>query len=299
MATNNILQFGASSTSILSQSAYNTDADRTYGNGYSTGVARSALVNKVLLQTSTMSSALAQFIVNKAVANVNDTDSVSTVEGNIEAAITAMINATAATQGGNNVFTGANSFVSSGAKIKSTDNTHYVTLSNTGTSDVTVDVSTLTSANRIAIMTSVASTSGTSIDFTGIPSWAKRITFIASGISTSGTSNTIIQLGSTTIQTSGYKGAAWTGTGGAANNSIGFLTQSTATATDVRHFTFTFVNISGNTWVGSLAGGYETVYILVGGGSVTLSGVLDRLRFTTVNGTDQFDAGTVNVIYEG
>jgi hypothetical protein len=35
------------------------------------------------------------------------------------------------------------------------------------------------------------------------------------------------------------------------------------------------------------------------GGTVTLSGTLDRVRITTVNGTDTFDAGTVNILYEG
>ena len=35
------------------------------------------------------------------------------------------------------------------------------------------------------------------------------------------------------------------------------------------------------------------------GGSVTLGGTLDRLRITTVNGTDAYDAGTVNILYEG
>jgi hypothetical protein len=34
-------------------------------------------------------------------------------------------------------------------------------------------------------------------------------------------------------------------------------------------------------------------------GHVSLSGALDRIRLTTVNGTDTFDAGSVNIIYEG
>lgn len=60
----------------------------------------------------------------------------------------------------------------------------------------------------------------------------------------------------------------------------------------------TLIRIQGNTWVASLSGGYETIYIAVGGGSVTLSGVLDRVRITTANGTDTFDTGTVNIMYE-
>jgi hypothetical protein len=33
-------------------------------------------------------------------------------------------------------------------------------------------------------------------------------------------------------------------------------------------------------------------------GSKTLSGTLDRVRITTVNGTDTFDAGSINIMYE-
>ena len=33
-------------------------------------------------------------------------------------------------------------------------------------------------------------------------------------------------------------------------------------------------------------------------GRVTLSGALDRVRVTTVNGTDTFDAGSINILYE-
>ena len=43
--------------------------------------------------------------------------------------------------------------------------------------------------------TAVASTSGTSVDFTSIPSWVKRITVMFNGVSTSGTSNPLVQLG--------------------------------------------------------------------------------------------------------
>ena len=54
--------------------------------------------------------------------------------------------------------------------------------------------------------TAQASTSGTAIDFTGIPSWAKRITVMFNGVSTNGTSNPQIQLGSGSPTTSGYTG---------------------------------------------------------------------------------------------
>lgn len=38
---------------------------------------------------------------------------------------------------------------------------------------------------------------------------------------------------------------------------------------------------------------------LFGSGNVSLSGALTQVRITTVNGTDTFDAGTINISYEG
>jgi len=87
--TNNILQFDSNQINVLSQSSYATDADRLNGNAYSTGQARSALVNKALLQTSTMSAALAQFIVDNSGANVNDSDSITTIKNNLLTAVEA------------------------------------------------------------------------------------------------------------------------------------------------------------------------------------------------------------------
>lgn len=79
----------------------------------------------------------------------------------------------------------------------------------------------------------------------------------------------------------------------------GFRCVSSNLAADIKHIIMTLIRIEGNTWVASLSGGYENSgAIAVGGGSVTLSGVLDRVRITTVNGTDTFDTGTVNIMYE-
>jgi hypothetical protein len=59
------------------------------------------------------------------------------------------------------------------------------------------------------------------------------------------------------------------------------------------------VNVSGNIWVAYHAGKISTTNIVSGGGSKTLSDTLDRVRLTTVGGTDTFDAGSVNIMYEG
>ena len=144
--------------------------------------------------------------------------------------------------------------------------------------------------------TAVNSTSGTSIDFTGIPSWAKRITVMFNGVSTNGNSFTIIQLGTSSgITTSGYLGTT-------SNLSLttGIPTTANASASEFRHGITSIVNMGGNDWIaGSTYGLSGATASYVGGGSVTLSGVLNRLRITTVNGTDTFDAGSINIMYEG
>ena len=148
--------------------------------------------------------------------------------------------------------------------------------------------------------------SGTSIDFTGIPSWAKRITVMLSGVSTNGTSTILIQLGdSGGIETTGYLShtgfAGGTNSAGGASSTAGFIVfGSSAANIFYGHATFT---LSGsNLWVGSHIFGLNATtipYSVQGGGNKTLSDTLDRVRITTVNGTDAFDAGTINIMYEG
>lgn len=152
--------------------------------------------------------------------------------------------------------------------------------------------------------TAQATTSGTAKDFTGIPSWAKRITITLSGVSTSGTSLLLVQIGDGSVATTGYdSGASIGGTGVVSTTSTaGFIFEAAGGggAATSRHGVVTLHNVSGNTWVSSNVGSYGTygVAFILGAGSKTLSGVLDRIRLTTVNGTDTFDAGSVNILYE-
>jgi hypothetical protein len=150
--------------------------------------------------------------------------------------------------------------------------------------------------------TAQASTSGTSIDFTSIPSWVKRITVMFRGVSTNGTSNPLFQLGAGSVQTSGYlsaSGVISTGnTTNAANYTTGFGLTS-GDASNVIHGSCTFSLMGSNIWVWSMTmGASNSTNPFYGGGSVSLSGTLDRVRITTVNGTDAFDAGSINILYE-
>jgi hypothetical protein len=151
--------------------------------------------------------------------------------------------------------------------------------------------------------TEVASTSGTSIDFTGIPSSVKQITVIFKGVSTSGTSAHIIRLGTSSgfVSTGYLSGGVYTGTGtGSGNRTDGLLLDGNGTASTVLlHGHSVLTNISGNSWVQSFVMGQsDSAYSVFGGGSITLSSALTQLRFTMANGTDTFDAGSINIMYE-
>lgn len=154
--------------------------------------------------------------------------------------------------------------------------------------------------------TAVASTSGTSIDFTSIPSWVRRVTVMFSGVSTSGSSAVQIQIGSGSVTTSGYISrsgfAGSTNAAGSGSLSSGHGIDGTGTGAGwLRYGSCRIENISGNGWIFSHSMGLESSgapYLLAGGGNVTLGGTLDRVRITTVNGTDTFDAGSINILYE-
>ena len=152
----------------------------------------------------------------------------------------------------------------------------------------------------ITTMTSQVSTAGTSITFTGIPSWAKRVTVMFNGVSTNGTSVPLVQLGdSGGIENTGYtSNAENSGASGGAAYTTGFGLERVSVATMSRRGIGQIVNVEGNTWVWSCQN-YEGTSFAWSNGLKTLSATLDRVRITTVNGTDTFDAGSINVMYEG
>jgi hypothetical protein len=150
--------------------------------------------------------------------------------------------------------------------------------------------------------TAVASTSGTSIDFTGIPAGVRRITVMFNATSKSGTADLLIQSGSGSIENTGYVSTA-----SFINDAVAIVTAtSTAgyrlTANTVNASTFygfvTLVNVTGNTWVESGGLNNSTTVIYQSAGGKTFSGVIDRVRITTTNGTDTFDLGSINILYE-
>jgi hypothetical protein len=152
----------------------------------------------------------------------------------------------------------------------------------------------------IVLGTAQASTSGTSIDFTGIPSWVERITVMFNGVSTNGTSNPIVQIGAGSFTTTGYaSGSIESGnTRAAYTGGFGILSGN---ASNLIYGQMVLTNISTTAWVSTLNSVFDqggVYYSVTGAGSISLGGTLDRVRITTVNGAPVFDAGTINILYE-
>ena len=169
---------------------------------------------------------------------------------------------------------------------------------------VTIDGSASVTINSGAVLginsgTAVASTSGTSIDFTSIPSYVKRITVMFSGVSTSGTSHILVQLGAGSVTSTGYisTGQYNITTVGNVSSTAGFIVWN-----DLASYTFSgsmkIQTLGSNIWVSDHTFKVATNQTGFGGGDITLGGTLDRLRITTVSGTPTFDAGTINILYE-
>jgi hypothetical protein len=190
-----------------------------------------------------------------------------------------------------------------GAGVGTTDTQTLTnkTLTSPAVNSPTIGGTPVMGASVITSGTAVASTSGTSIDFTSIPSWVKRITVLFNSVSTSGSSHLLVQIGAGSVTTSGYAVSTGTAINSGtttfyASSTAGFLIFN-GNAANIFNGTSTIFNVSSNTWTNThVIGGTDASRH--GGGSIGLGGTLDRVRITTVNGTDTFDAGSINILYE-
>ena len=191
----------------------------------------------------------------------------------------------------------------------SADNTGILELkTGTGSGTTAVTISTaqvVTFAGNVSGViksgTAVASTSGTSIDFTGIPSTAKRITVMLAGVSTNGTSPFLLQLGDAGgIENTGYVSSStgFTGTGGSTSSSTAGFVVAYDTAAYIVSGAVTFNYVGANLWVSAGVGKMATNVSFTSGGDKTLSDTLTQIRLTTVGGVNTFDAGTINILWE-
>jgi len=173
----------------------------------------------------------------------------------------------------------------------------------------TADGSVWSSTAKVVRTTVQTPSAVTSVSFTGIPSWVKRITILMNALSTSGTSDLSVRIGSGSFVTSGYVGSSAfiaqnSGAAGGAAATTAFTVGGYSVNTCTISGVITLYNITGNVWNyactatrngGTTAqnGVQTTVYI-----PLSLAGVLDRVQLLAVNTTDTFDAGSVNILYE-
>jgi hypothetical protein len=154
-------------------------------------------------------------------------------------------------------------------------------------------------AGGITVNSSVATTSGTTVTLTtSIPSTAKRISVLFNNCGTNGTSPLLIQGGGGSFDVTGYQSSARTGTS-TTTNTTGYITCLNVAAAASARGKITLDLLTGNTWVaaGNLATG-SSEDIHSSAGIKTFGGALDRLRITTVGGTDTFDEGAITVTWE-
>jgi hypothetical protein len=151
--------------------------------------------------------------------------------------------------------------------------------------------------------TAVATTSGTSVTITGIPSWAKRVTVMCNNVTTNGSSIVYLRVGAGSIQTTDYfslfSTITLTGLAALLGTVDGFVLPGSV-AGDARYASYTLTKIDGNTWMisgTSLISGsvFANAYI---SGLVAVTGTLDRISLTTVGGVDTFAGGSFNITYE-
>ena len=137
--------------------------------------------------------------------------------------------------------------------------------------------------------------------FSGIPSWAKRVTVILYQVGTSGSAHINVQIGdSGGLRTTNYVSSSVTvdsaGNSAGVNATDGFVWQNSSAAnTNTGIIQLTHVGL--NVWVATHTGKQTTTNVVSGGGTITtaLNGSLDRVSIAATG----LNAGSVNVLYEG
>lgn len=184
-------------------------------------------------------------------------------------------------------------------KKRNSANTAWLTLADAMLAGQTI-AGTLFYTNQLTRATEQATTSGTTKDFTSIPSWANKVTVLLNGVSLAAGDDLLLRIGSGSFATTGYVSSTSLVSSGASTgaSTAGFLLTTTATASENYTGAITLAKITGNTWVaaGNLARQNNTG-MCVSAGRIALGGTLDRVRLTSV-AASAFDAGSVNIQYE-
>jgi hypothetical protein len=276
------LNVNSASYSTSAGSATNASAatNATYATSAGSATNASAATNATTANNST-------YAFSKTEGNLNvNSASYATSAGSATNA-SAATNATYATSAG------------SATNASAATNATYATSAGSATNTSGGTIADAFGTIRPLIPGTAVSVSGISVNFTGIPSWVKRITVLFNGVSTNGTSPVMVQIGySSGIVSSGYSGLIAMNTN-KTNYSSGFIVNYVSAAAGSLYGSLDLYNITGNTWVSrSVILDASEPDSTQGAGSLALSGTLDRVRITTVGGSESFDAGTANIFYE-
>jgi len=158
--------------------------------------------------------------------------------------------------------------------------------------------------------TAITLTTQTNVDFPSIPSWAKRVTISLNAVSCSSvTPDFYLQLGygaTPTYENTNYIGnsaqinsAGSTGFNG--NITTAFLfSRALSLVADTISGVIVLTNVSGNIWamMGNTSRNVSQAVTYAAGVKTISGGALSAVRITTSSGTDQFDAGSINILYE-
>ena len=155
----------------------------------------------------------------------------------------------------------------------------------------------------VNLQTAVATTSGTDIDFTGIPSGVKRVTLLFSETSLNGADDFLIQLGdSGGFETSGYISSVGhvinSQSGNVRSSTAGFIAGGGDTSTKlIGTMTLSLIVAGSYKWISALNVTQSTAVTQCGGGQKSLSAELTQVRITRT-GSNTFDAGSVAISWE-
>jgi hypothetical protein len=142
------------------------------------------------------------------------------------------------------------------------------------------------------------------VEFFGIPSWTKRITLTFRGVSCSGASHFLVQLGTSYgFETSGYTGNTLILPAGGASVGVtsvlgaimfGGAAANTISGTLVAHNVGSYIWVITGQYTFDNVGGYESLTT----SHISLANPISSIRLA-LTGADTFDNGNINMFYEG
>lgn len=152
--------------------------------------------------------------------------------------------------------------------------------------------------------TPIATTSGVSVDITGIPSGVKEIDIIFDSVSSAGTNQWLVQIGDVGgIEDTGYdsEGHAITTTVAGGTSTAGFVVRGDQSASRLVNgiFSLKLKDASAFRWVANHVLGDTTASnaLIAGSGIKSLTAELSQIRLTTAAGSALWDGGSITIQY--